>query len=201
MRATETSPEPANLIPLPTPHPAPVPTSASSEVATPFASSVSPPTPISAAISFPIAAVFSTPQGSADAEPSVRPAAARSAGSSRKGEREGPRPDVRHPRPGVRLTRRGRVVLVAIVAGLALTVLWLGTRAAVTASTSPVGPDRSGLPWVTVQDGDTLWEIAVAVGEDENPAELIRQIKNINGLSDSLIRPGTKLYLPSGHAG
>ncbi|WP_214107719.1 LysM peptidoglycan-binding domain-containing protein [Acrocarpospora catenulata] len=92
-------------------------------------------------------------------------------------------------------------MLVAIVAGLALTVLWLGTRAAVTASTSPVGPDRSGLPWVTVQDGDTLWEIAVAVGEDENPAELIRQIKNINGLSDSLIRPGTKLYLPSGHAG
>ena len=93
------------------------------------------------------------------------------------------------------------MVLVTFVAGLALTVLWLGTKAAVTASTGPGGPDSSGLPWVTVRDGDTLWEIATAVGEGEDPSALIRQIKNINGLADSLIRPGTKLYLPSGHVG
>ncbi|WP_170316949.1 LysM peptidoglycan-binding domain-containing protein [Acrocarpospora corrugata] len=99
----------------------------------------------------------------------------------------------------MRLTRRGRFLLVAFVAAVSLLVLWYGTRSPVTASTGRA--DHAGLPWVTVQEGDTLWEIATAVSEGDDPGPMVRQIMNINRLPDPLIRPGSKLYLPSGGAG
>jgi hypothetical protein len=98
--------------------------------------------------------------------------------------------------PTVRFTRRGRIVLVAAVAAALLGVLWLGTRSAVTAS-SGSGSSGKGLPWVTVRQGDTLWDIAIALGDERDPASTIRMIMNLNGLSDSFIQPGERLYLPS----
>ncbi|WP_203979296.1 LysM peptidoglycan-binding domain-containing protein [Planotetraspora silvatica] len=118
------------------------------------------------------------------------------ASASRPGAR--PRAVVRRPDPPLRLTRRGKVVLVTVVTILALGVLWLGTLAAVTASTGTASPAHDGLPYVDVQRGDTLWKIASAVGDGGDPAPMVRQIMNLNGLSDSLIRPGTRLYVPSG---
>ncbi|WP_169807363.1 LysM peptidoglycan-binding domain-containing protein [Herbidospora cretacea] len=95
--------------------------------------------------------------------------------------------------PPIRLTRRGRIVLVALIAALSLAVGWLGTRAAVTAS---AGPSVEGLTSVTVQEGDTLWEIAAANPGEGDPAVRVREIMDLNGLPDPLIRPGTTLYLP-----
>jgi hypothetical protein len=96
----------------------------------------------------------------------------------------------------LRLTRRGRVVLIAFAAALALAVLWLGTHAPVTASTRQTS--TIGLSYVTVRQGDTLWSIAAAVGHTADPGPVVRQIMNLNGLSDSFIRPGARIYLPSG---
>ncbi|MCT9931084.1 LysM peptidoglycan-binding domain-containing protein [Planotetraspora sp. A-T 1434] len=112
-----------------------------------------------------------------------------------------PGPVPKRPDPPLRLTRRGKIVLVTMVTVLALGVLWLGTHAAVTASSGLASPGQSGLPYVTVQRGDTLWGIARAVSAGDDPAPLVRQIMNLNGLSDSLIQPGTRLYLPSGMPG
>ncbi|GAB1821552.1 hypothetical protein HerbRD11066_47160 [Herbidospora sp. RD11066] len=95
--------------------------------------------------------------------------------------------------PPLRLTRRGRIVLIALIAALSLVVLWLGTRAAVTAS---VVRSVEGYPTVTVQEGDTLWGIAVATGRGGDPGALVREIMDLNGLSDPLIRPGTTLHVP-----
>ncbi|WP_051760507.1 LysM peptidoglycan-binding domain-containing protein [Herbidospora cretacea] len=84
-------------------------------------------------------------------------------------------------------------MLVILIALMSLAALWLGTRAAVTASTTrPV----EGLPRVTVQEGDTLWEIAVSTGGKGDPGGVVREIMDLNGLPDPLIRPGTTLYLP-----
>ncbi|WP_170990966.1 LysM peptidoglycan-binding domain-containing protein [Herbidospora galbida] len=80
-----------------------------------------------------------------------------------------------------------------LIAGLSLAVLWLGTRAAVTASTTR---SVQGLPHVTVQEGDTLWGIAISAGDGGDPGAVVREIMDLNGLSDPLIRPGTTLYLP-----
>ncbi|MBB5135147.1 hypothetical protein HNP84_004883 [Thermocatellispora tengchongensis] len=108
----------------------------------------------------------------------------------------------RHPAPPLRLTRRGRVVLVVAVAMIALGVFWLGTRAVGIASTwHHPGSQHAGLPWVVVGQGDTLWEIADAVSPEADPAPMVRKIMNLNGLSSTVITPGMRLYVPLSQAG
>ncbi|WP_327090659.1 LysM peptidoglycan-binding domain-containing protein [Nonomuraea sp. NBC_01738] len=98
----------------------------------------------------------------------------------------------------MRLTRRGRAVLVFVVAVLALGVLWLGTRAVSLAADGVVVPSHAGLPWVVVGQGDTLWSIADAVSPGDDADTVVREIMRINGLSSSLIHTGTRLYVPGG---
>ncbi|MFG1705974.1 LysM peptidoglycan-binding domain-containing protein [Nonomuraea sp. M3C6] len=97
----------------------------------------------------------------------------------------------------MRLTRRGRVVLVVAVALLSLGGFWLGTRTAGHAAVKVVVPSHAGLPWVEVHKGDTLWVIADALAQGDDPGVVVAEIKRLNGLPDSIIRPGTRLYVPS----
>ncbi|MFI6291823.1 LysM peptidoglycan-binding domain-containing protein [Nonomuraea sp. NPDC050790] len=106
---------------------------------------------------------------------------------------------VNRPKPPVRLTRRGRAALVVVVAALSLGGLWLGTRAVSLAAAAQPVPSHAGLPWVVVEDGDTLWTIAEAVSPEGDPIAVAQDIMRQNGLKSSLIRPGTRLYIPSGH--
>ncbi|MEO3800275.1 LysM peptidoglycan-binding domain-containing protein [Nonomuraea sp. B1E8] len=106
----------------------------------------------------------------------------------------------RRTTPPLRLTRRGRVVLVAAAALLSLSGFWLGTRTAGHAAVHVMVPAHAGLPWVEVHEGDTLWAIADALSRGEDPAALVEEIKRLNGLPDSLIRPGARLYIPKDDA-
>ncbi|MEV0596230.1 LysM peptidoglycan-binding domain-containing protein [Nonomuraea cavernae] len=105
----------------------------------------------------------------------------------------------------MRLTRRGRAVLVVGMALLSLGGFWLGTRTASHASSLPVVTGHSwqaGLPWVDVRRGDTLWSIAETVApESGDPGAVAEEIRRLNRLPGSLVRPGTRLYVPSGIAG
>ncbi|MFI7637618.1 LysM peptidoglycan-binding domain-containing protein [Nonomuraea sp. NPDC049400] len=96
----------------------------------------------------------------------------------------------------MRLTRRGRVVLVVAMALLSLGGFWLGTRAVGHAAVQVVVTSHAGLPWVEVREGDTLWRIAEALTQGDDPGAVVEEIKRLNGLPDSLIRPGTRLYVP-----
>ncbi|MDX3109440.1 LysM peptidoglycan-binding domain-containing protein [Nonomuraea angiospora] len=97
----------------------------------------------------------------------------------------------------MRLTRRGRVVLVAVVALLSLGGFWLGTQAVGHADVQVVVTSHAGLPWVEVREGDTLWAIGEALSQGNDPGPVVEEIKHLNGLSGSLIHPGTRLYVPS----
>ncbi|MFG1942559.1 LysM peptidoglycan-binding domain-containing protein [Nonomuraea sp. NPDC048826] len=98
----------------------------------------------------------------------------------------------------MRLTRRGRAVLVIAVALLSLGGFWLGTRAAGYAQAERP-PSTAGLPWVQVREGDTLWSIAEAVAHPgEDPTAVVKEIRRLNGLTGSLIRSGTRLHVPGG---
>ncbi|MEV4803785.1 LysM peptidoglycan-binding domain-containing protein [Nonomuraea sp. NPDC049421] len=98
------------------------------------------------------------------------------------------------------MTRRGRIVVVVAMALLSLGGFWLGTRAVGHAEVRVVVAAHAGLPWVEVHQGDTLWKIADALAEGEDPAVLVEEIKRLNGLPDSFIRPGSRLYVPGGTA-
>ncbi len=49
---------------------------------------------------------------------------------------------------------------------------------------------------VTVQRGDTLWEISKNCSNNENIQKVIHEIKKINNLEHSGIYPGQKIKIP-----
>ncbi|GAA1855223.1 hypothetical protein GCM10009687_22610 [Asanoa iriomotensis] len=99
---------------------------------------------------------------------------------------------VRRPRPRLRLTRRGRLVLVVlfllVVGGLAA-VLSPASRAA-----DPAGPPAIAV----VQPGDTLWSVAARHRPSNSPFEVIAEIRRLNHLDSFTIFAGQKLILPGG---
>jgi LysM repeat protein len=100
----------------------------------------------------------------------------------------------RNARRGLRLTRRGRVVLVVLLALLAA-VLALGIDVArSTASTEAGGAAQHQT--VIVQPGDTLWAIARDVAPDDDPRDMVQRLLDLNGLTSPVIIPGQHLAVP-----
>jgi len=104
------------------------------------------------------------------------------------------RPRVAHARPdstGMRMTRRGRLVVLAVAL---LVVLLPGAwRAMATAQVE--GPTTVA---VTVQSGDTLWGIATSIDPGADPRALIAEIREMNALTQTGLVPGQVLVVPVG---
>ena len=102
------------------------------------------------------------------------------------------KPAVR-PRGTVRLTRRGRMVVVvlALIAVLAVgLVLASGSVATGEAGT----PEPTQV--VMVAPGDTLWDIAAAVAADGDVPEMINRIQELNALDSGMLAAGQRLLVP-----
>ena len=98
--------------------------------------------------------------------------------------------------PALRLTRRGRAVLVLLLAGLLLAAISLGgadTQAAGVASEGQSAPVQT----VTVQPGESLWSVAQRIAPDNDPREVVAQIRRLNDLESSSLQVGQLLVLPS----
>lgn len=97
-------------------------------------------------------------------------------------------------RPGrrpVRLTRRGRVVL------LGLCLLLVGVLAALVAPVSQAA-DPSEPVVAVVRPGDTLWSVAARHLPSRDAYGTIQEIRRLNRLTDHTIHPGQRLVLPDG---
>jgi hypothetical protein len=107
-------------------------------------------------------------------------------------------PAARAPRPALRLTRRGRLVLVVIplfLATLAVLVAWAALTAPAQASAQPLtGP--GGAVTVTVQPGESLWTIAARRVPNQDPRVTISQIQDLNGLTGVRVLPGEQILVP-----
>lgn len=101
-------------------------------------------------------------------------------------------PEVGMPR-GLRLTRRGRVVLLAVLV-LVLSAAFALGRVGAHGSTAAPAPVRVGQ--MTVQPGDTLWDIAgqLAPGQDVRP--VVEQLRRLNRLEGDSLHEGQLLLLP-----
>ena len=98
--------------------------------------------------------------------------------------------------PGpVRLTRRGRVVLVLLLLGLLFAgfVAFSGQSIASGEAGTPV-PSRT----VVVGEGDTLWDIAADVAGDRDIREVVHEIEQLNSLSGPELTVGQKIAVPVG---
>ncbi|MES9604350.1 LysM peptidoglycan-binding domain-containing protein [Actinomadura sp. NPDC000929] len=105
----------------------------------------------------------------------------------------------RSDHPPIRLTRRGRAVLVAFAATVTLILLWLnvGSGAFAGSRESHGGPARPS-ETVVVEPGETLWDIASAADPGSDPRLVVESIIDLNGLAgDPTVHPGQELRLPS----
>jgi hypothetical protein len=109
------------------------------------------------------------------------------------GSRRGP--SRRRPaQPPVRLTRRGRVVVVAFLVLVALASSFLGLRNA------SVATSRQGRPpyrTVVVQPGQTLWDVAREAAPGADPRDTVGRIMEVNDLSSALVQPGQQIAVPA----
>jgi LysM domain len=97
-------------------------------------------------------------------------------------------------RPGLRLTRRGRLVVlfVAVVAAFVAFTLLGGPAASTDAS------HHSQAKTVVVRPRQTLWDIATRAAPGQDPRTMIAEIMDLNSLTDpGSIRVGQPLYVPT----
>jgi hypothetical protein len=95
------------------------------------------------------------------------------------------------PRRPVRLTRRGRLVMLGLVLLLGALVGFLAA--------SPGQAADPARPAVTavVQPGDTLWSFAERNMPNWRPIDAVAELQRLNELEGSVIHPGQRLALPA----
>lgn len=101
---------------------------------------------------------------------------------------------VREARPGLRLTRRGRLVAAAVTLVIAaLTLVGVASRVGSLTGSAPV--PASAPSQVVVAPGETLWSIAERVAPRRDPRPVVAQIRRLNGLPSGDVQAGQTLLL------
>ena len=102
---------------------------------------------------------------------------------------------VRRKEP-VRLTRRGQAVVVAALLLFAFAVsTLLGARSAAVPTDSAPEPTQI----ITVEAGETLWDIAARVAPGADPRDTIDEIVRLNALDDAGdLQIGQPIVVPTG---
>ena len=96
---------------------------------------------------------------------------------------------------GLRLTRRGRVVLGVVSTLFLLLVVLVSGRFSADAGTSMSDQGRAtGV--VVVQAGESLWQIAQAIAPQADPRETVTVIRELNGLGEAAVVPGQSIVVP-----
>ena len=126
-------------------------------------------------------------------------------GSSSSGREPGQagrprRPGAQAKQAPLRLTRRGRFVLIGVplilLAALVLSFsgfLNAPAKAAESAAELSLTPTVT----VTVQPGESLWAIAEAVAPERDPRDVVADIIQLNNLEAARVVPGQALFIPS----
>lgn len=96
------------------------------------------------------------------------------------------------PRGALRLTRRGRLVILAMLLVIGAAVSLAVTSSGAASSTAQVVP----VQYVTVAPGDTLWTIAGAVAPNADRRDTVAQIIERNALSGSSVHVGQRIAVP-----
>lgn len=97
--------------------------------------------------------------------------------------------------PRLRLTNRGRAVLLAIaaaplvVAAFAFAVNGGGAAAS-------LGGSSDSFQYVTVGNGESLWQVAQQVAPNADPRDVIDQIVQLNQLASVDVFAGERLAIP-----
>lgn len=103
------------------------------------------------------------------------------------------------PAPRLRITRRGRVVLGALLAAPVAVVL---TVSALSAAPAQAGSTVSTASFdhITVAPGESLWDLAAWIAPDADPRQVVSDLVALNQLPTTDVQPGQRLAIPSQYA-
>jgi Tfp pilus assembly protein FimV len=93
----------------------------------------------------------------------------------------------------VRLTRRGRLVVLFLLITLLLVGFSLGR---VSSSATTHNPPRAERRTVIVEPGQTLWSIARDLAPHADPREVVGALRDLNNLGNEPIVVGQQIVLP-----
>lgn len=94
---------------------------------------------------------------------------------------------------GLRLTARGRLAVACAALVLTAPLVWGATAVA----SSPAEPVEVRAH--AVEPGQTLWGLAVSVAKPgQDVREVVRDLRDLNGLSSGGLMVGQTVYLPAG---
>jgi hypothetical protein len=100
------------------------------------------------------------------------------------------------PQPRLRITRRGRAVLTLLIAiplAIGAAVTGVGAIGAAAGSHS----SSATYQYVTVESGESLWQVAEQVAPNADPREVIADILSLNNLSSGDVQAGQRLAIPA----
>ena len=96
----------------------------------------------------------------------------------------------------LRLTARGRVLILVATLAMALAVIGLGQLGGSADAADQSGSGPVAHSWV-VQPGETLWSIAQSVTPGVDPRDTVARIVDLNDLPDSSVVAGTRIFVPA----
>lgn len=101
------------------------------------------------------------------------------------------------PTTRLRITKRGRRVLTAIVAlplviGALIAALSSGGAVATAEGTS------NDFTYVTIAEGENLWQLAQEIAPNADPRDVVAEIVSLNQLTGE-IQAGQKIAIPAGY--
>lgn len=99
--------------------------------------------------------------------------------------------------PRLRLTKRGRGVLTFLAATPLVVAAFLF---AINGGGATASLEGSNVPfeYVTVESGQSLWQIAEDIAPQSDPRDVIAQLVEFNQLDSAEISAGQQLAVPSG---
>lgn len=95
----------------------------------------------------------------------------------------------------VRVTRRGRALLVLSLVAVLFGAFSLG-RANSEAAPATGPAIAAAVDETVVQAGESLWTVARRIAPDNDPREVIQQIRKLNNMQGSQLQAGQHLLLP-----
>jgi hypothetical protein len=119
-------------------------------------------------------------------------------GKSVEGRPEGAlRKTPRRHRSRVRLTRRGRFVVVLLLLAVALVAFTLG-RTTTSEAASAGSASAPTYQTVVVEPGQTLWQLAAQIAPHTDPRVTVQRLVDLNDLAGPDVVAGQQLAVPRG---
>jgi len=103
-------------------------------------------------------------------------------------------------RPRLRLTKRGRAVLMSLAATPLVVIALVVSLGGGGGASASLSGSSAGFQYVTVASGETLWQVAQQLAPSADPRDVIAELVRLNRLTTPDVFAGQELAIPSEYA-